>query len=75
MRCAVERRLVDEREAVARLKRGDISGLEMLAKTYQVQATRAADLIVRDRALAEDIVTDTLLRVHERRYVLFVAEL
>lgn len=57
---------MDEREAVARLKRGDIGGLEVLAKAYQLRATRAADLIVRDQSLAEDIVADTFLRVYER---------
>lgn len=57
---------MDERDAVARLKRGDIGGLEVLAKTYQLRATRAADLIVRDRSLAEDIVAETFLRIYER---------
>lgn len=57
---------MDEREAVARLKRGDIGGLEVLAKAHQLRATRAADLIVRDRSLAEDIVAETLLRVYQR---------
>lgn len=55
-----------EREAVARLKRGDIGGLEVLARIYQLRATRAADLIVRDCSLAEDIVAETLLHVYER---------
>ncbi len=57
---------MDEREAVARLKRGDIGGLEAPLRAYQLRATRAADLIVRDRALAEDIVAETFLHVYER---------
>jgi len=57
---------MDEREAVAKLKRGDIGGLEVLARAYQLKATRAADLIVRDRSLAEDIVAETLLHIYER---------
>jgi hypothetical protein len=33
---------MDEPEAIARLRRGDIASLEMLVACYQVQATRAA---------------------------------
>jgi RNA polymerase sigma-70 factor, ECF subfamily len=57
---------VDEHQAVARLRRGDIGGLEFLVQTYQVQAVRTAYLITRDRAAAEDIVQSAFLRVHER---------
>lgn len=57
---------MDEAQAIARLKRGDIGGLELLVRKYQVPATRAADLIVRDRALADDIVQTAFLRVYER---------
>ncbi len=35
-------------------------------RKYQVPATRAADVIVRDRALADDIVQTAFLRVYER---------
>jgi len=47
---------MEEQKAIARLKRGDIGGLEALVRKYQVQAVRTAYLITRDRALAEDIV-------------------
>lgn len=57
---------MEEEEAIARLKRGDISGLEALVRRYQVQAVRAATLITRDRALAEDIVQAAFLRAYER---------
>ncbi|MCS7222383.1 MAG: sigma-70 family RNA polymerase sigma factor [Anaerolineae bacterium] len=57
---------MEEHEAIARLKRGDISGLEVLVRRYQVQAVRAATLITRDRALAEDIVQAAFLRAYER---------
>jgi RNA polymerase sigma-70 factor (ECF subfamily) len=57
---------MEEQEAIARLKRGDIGGLEALVRQYQVQAVRAAYLITRDRALAEDIVQAAFLRVYER---------
>ncbi|MER3544402.1 MAG: RNA polymerase subunit sigma-24 [Chloroflexota bacterium] len=57
---------MEEEEAIARLKRGNISGLEALVRRYQVQAVRAATLITRDRALAEDIVQAAFLRAYER---------
>lgn len=57
---------MEEREAVARLKRGDIQGLETLVRQYQVQAVRVAALVTQDRALAEDIVQAAFLRVYER---------
>lgn len=57
---------MEEREAVARLKRGDISGLEGLVLRYQVQAVQAAYLVVGDYAHAEDIAQVAFLRAYER---------
>lgn len=57
---------MDEREAIARLQRGDIQGLEALVMRYQTEATRVAQLITRDRALAEDVVQNAFVRVYER---------
>jgi RNA polymerase sigma-70 factor (ECF subfamily) len=57
---------MDERQAIARLKRGEIEGLETLVRAYQLRAVRAADLVVRDQALAEDIVQSAFLRAYER---------
>jgi RNA polymerase sigma-70 factor (ECF subfamily) len=57
---------MDEREALARLKRGDIGGLEALVLRYQVQAVQAAYLVVSDYALAEDIAQAAFLRAFER---------
>jgi RNA polymerase sigma-70 factor (ECF subfamily) len=57
---------VDERQALARLRRGDIGGLETLVQLYQVKATRTAFLITQDRALAEDVMQAAFLRVAER---------
>jgi RNA polymerase sigma-70 factor (ECF subfamily) len=57
---------VDDREAIARLKQGDIAGLEGLFRKYQLQAVRAADFVVRDPALAQDIVQSAFLRAYER---------
>jgi hypothetical protein len=44
---------MDEQQAIQRLKRGDIGGLEILVNVYQVRAVRTAYLITRDVALAE----------------------
>ncbi len=57
---------MEERDAIARLKRGDIAGLEVLVRVYQGQALEAAYLITRDPALAEDLVQSAFLRVYER---------
>jgi len=57
---------MEEQEAIARLKRGDIGGLEGLVRKYQVRAVRTAYLVVGDRALAEDIVQAAFLRAYER---------
>jgi len=56
---------MEEQEAIARLKRGDIGGLEALVRRYQVQAVRTAYLITCDHALAEDIVQAAFLRACE----------
>lgn len=55
-----------ERQAIARLKNGDIGGLETLVKIYQVKAVRAAYLVAQDTALAEDIVQSAFIRAYER---------
>lgn len=57
---------MEESEAIAQLKRGDINGLETLVYAYQVQAVRTAYLITHDRTLAEDIVQAAFLRAYER---------
>jgi DNA-directed RNA polymerase specialized sigma24 family protein len=56
---------LQEQEAIIRLKQGDISGLEILVQKYQIQAVRAAYLITRDSALAEDIVQTAFIRASE----------
>ena len=56
---------MNEREAIACLRQGDITGLETLVRIYQVQAVRTAYLITHDRALAEEVVQEAFLRVWE----------
>jgi len=55
---------MDEQTAIQRLKQGDIGGLEYLVQRYQVRALRAATLITRDTATAEDVVQDCFLHVY-----------
>ena len=53
---------LEEKQAITRLKQGDLGGMETLVNCYQVQAVYAAYLIVRDLKLAEDIVQTSFLR-------------
>ena len=55
-----------EDEALERMRAGDITGLEVVVTRYQVQAARAAYLVVRDHALAQDLVLTAFLRAFER---------
>lgn len=57
---------LEEKLAIARLKQGDLDGMEVLVKRYQVQAIYTAYLIARDMKLAEDIVQDAYLRAAEK---------
>ncbi len=57
---------MDERRAIERLKEVDPGGLEVLVKSHQVRAVRAAYLICRDRPLAEDVVQSAFVKAYER---------
>jgi RNA polymerase sigma-70 factor (ECF subfamily) len=57
---------MDERRAIEILKKGDVGGLEVLVRTHQTRAVRAAYLILRDRALAEDVVQAAFVRTYEK---------
>ena len=57
---------LEEKLAIARLKQGDLDGMETLVRRYQARAVSAAFLIVRDSKLAEDLVQDTFLRIAEK---------
>jgi RNA polymerase sigma-70 factor (ECF subfamily) len=59
-------RRVDEGKAIARLKAGDIRGLETLVEAYYTRAMRAAYLVTHDQALAEDVVQSAFIRAYER---------
>lgn len=55
-----------EQEAIAALQQGDINGLAVLVDRYQIRAIRAAFLITRDEATAQEVVQNAFLRVFER---------
>ena len=57
---------LEEKLAIARLKQGNLDGMEALVKRHQVRAVSAAFLIVRDPKLAEDIVQEAFLRMTEK---------
>lgn len=57
---------MEDAEAVARLKRGDIGGLEALVRRYHTQAAQAAYLIVGDWARAEDVAQTAFVTAYER---------
>lgn len=57
---------MEERRAIERLKGGDIGGLEVLVREHYTHAVRTADLILRDRALAEDVAQGAFVRAYER---------
>ena len=57
---------LEEKSAIARLKQGDLDGMEPLVKYYQLRAVSAAFLIVRDPKLAEDIVQEAFLHAAEK---------
>jgi RNA polymerase sigma-70 factor (ECF subfamily) len=54
------------KQAIRRLKRGDIGGLECLIARYQAKALRTAFLITHDEPLAEDVVQDAFVRFYQR---------
>lgn len=57
---------LDEREAIGRIRDGDVNALEPLVRAHQLRAVRTAYLITRDRQQAEDIVQDAFIRAYER---------
>ena len=56
----------DDQRAIAKLKRGDIGGLDVLVGRYHTQAKQAAYLIVGDWSLAEDVVQTAFIKTYER---------
>jgi RNA polymerase sigma-70 factor (ECF subfamily) len=57
---------MEDGQAISRLKRGDIGGLDFLVTRYQIKAIRTAFLITHDNLMAEDVVQDVFVRVFQR---------
>ncbi|MDQ3705527.1 MAG: sigma-70 family RNA polymerase sigma factor [Chloroflexota bacterium] len=57
---------MEDAEAVARLKRGDIEGLEVLVRRYHAQAVQSAYLVLGDWARAEDVAQTAFVTAYER---------
>jgi RNA polymerase sigma-70 factor (ECF subfamily) len=57
---------MEDEQAVARLKRGDIGGLEVLVRRYHTQAVQAAYLVVSDWGRAEDLAQAAFVTAYER---------
>jgi RNA polymerase sigma-70 factor (ECF subfamily) len=57
---------MDEPQAIAQLKQGDLTGLEFFVRQYQAKAIHTAYLIIGDTDLAEDIVQIAFLRIVQR---------
>jgi RNA polymerase sigma-70 factor (ECF subfamily) len=55
---------MDEKQAIQRLKQGDIHGLEFLVDQFQVKSVRVAYLITRDFGLAEEIVQESFVKAY-----------
>jgi len=57
---------MDEDLAIAALKQGNLSGLEVLVERCQLEAVRTAYLITGSRPMAEDVVQAAFLKAAER---------
>lgn len=57
---------MDDAQAIRRLKRGDLGGLEILMQRYQVKAARTAFLITHDESIAQDVLQETFIRICQR---------
>ncbi len=57
---------MEDHTAISLLKNGDLAGLESLVANYQVKALHTAQLILRDRILAEEVVQTAFIRCAER---------
>lgn len=56
---------MDDSNAIANLKRGNLIGLETLVRRYQYKALQTALMIVREQPLAQDVVQQSFLKVHD----------
>jgi RNA polymerase sigma-70 factor (ECF subfamily) len=61
---------VDDRELLARLARGDEAAYDAIFRAWYAPLVRATQSIVRDAAVAEELVQDAMLELWRRRETL-----
>ena len=59
---------MEDLQAIRRLKRGDIGGLECLIARYQEKALRTAFLITHNEQVAEDVVQDAFIHFYQHAH-------
>lgn len=57
---------MDEASAIERLQQGDIEGLRLVVQLHELEALRIAQLILRDRPAAEEVVQEAFLQAFRR---------
>ncbi len=57
---------MDEDAVIERMKRGDVSALEVLVERYYARAARVAYLITQDPAAAEDVAQEAFVKAFEK---------
>lgn len=60
-------RILDSNELIGRLKRGDEGAFDTIFRTWYPSLVRAAESLVRSRAVAEEIVQDVMLEFWKKR--------
>ena len=58
---------MDDRDLLARLARGDEAAYDAIFRSWYAPLVRATHAVVRDRAVAEELVQDALLELWRRR--------
>lgn len=56
---------IEDLQAIRRLKRGDMGGLECLIAHHQAKALRTAFLITHNEPMSEDVVQDVFVRFYQ----------
>jgi len=56
---------MDDQQAIAYLKQGNLNGLEVLVKRYQQKALQSALMVVKDKSIAEDVVQASFIKAYE----------
>jgi RNA polymerase sigma-70 factor (ECF subfamily) len=57
---------MDDQTAISRIKQGDLNGLAVLVRRYQVKGVYAAYLVLQERSSSEEVVQNAFLKVYEK---------